>query len=84
MNEEYEDKLKAKVKSPRVQEAIKCYVNEPVPEEALAVERLLLEIATQLFLGGLNTKRPFTVHKAVHDAKDMLLEARFYRWKNGL
>ena len=82
--DEVEKQIEAEVKTSRIQEAVERYAKEPVLADALATERLIVEAAVQLYLGALQAKRPITTFKAAHDAKDMLLEARYFRVRNGL
>ncbi len=82
--DEVEKQIAAMVEDASIQDAIGRHAKQPITEEALAVERLIVEIAAQLYLGALDTKRPISTFKAAHDAKDLVIEARFYRMKNGL
>ena len=82
--DEVEKRITAMVEDASIKAAIGRHAKQPVTEEALAVERLIVEIAAQLYLGALDTKRPITTFKAAHDAKDIVLEARFFRMSNGL
>ena len=82
--DEVEKQIASMVEDASIQEAVERYAREPVLADALATERLIVEAAVQLYLGALQAKRPITTFKAAHDAKDMLLEARFFRVRNGL
>ena len=82
--DEVEKQIASMVQDASIQAAIGRHAEQPVTEEALAVERLIVEMAVQLYLGALDTKRPITTFKAAHDAKDIVLETRFFRMSNGL
>ena len=82
--DEVEKQIASMVEDASIQAAIGRHAKQPVTEEALAVERLIVEAAVQLYLGALQAKRPITTFKAAHDAKDMVIEARYFRLSNGL
>ena len=72
------------VASRRTQAEIRDLALDEVTDEHRAIEAQLLATATRLFIAASKTKHRVSPTKAVHDAKDLMVQTRYYRRANNM
>ena len=79
---EIADSMLKAVAEEATQAEIRELVSEVVSEEHRLIEAQLLATATRLFVALAKTKHRVSPSKAVHDAKDLMVQTRYYRKAN--
>ena len=76
------DSMLNAVADKRTQAEIRDLALDEVTDEHRLIEAQLLETATRLFIAASKTKHRASPAKAVHDAKDLMVQTRYYRKAN--
>ena len=76
------DSMLNAVADKRTQAEIRDLALDEVTDEHRLIEAQLLATATRLFIAASKTKHRVSPAKAVHDAKDLMVQTRYYRKAN--